>query len=97
MNAVCYLDDSGQTFLSGSDDSLIKIWDTRASTKKARGILCGHVAGITCLAVRADGVTVASNGKDERLKVWDVRAMRPATKVSCEQNQRISGAFTHFE
>lgn len=91
VNAVCYLDDSGQVLLSGSDDSLIKVWDLRQRNNKAQGLLSGHLAGITSLSARADGMTIASNSKDQTLKFWDVRKMLKADKVSTQEQRRLAG------
>ena len=90
VNAVCYLDESGQVLLSGSDDSLIKIWDLRERSKQPQGVLSGHLAGITSLAVREDGMTIASNSKDQSLKIWDVRKMLKASKSSIQRLRRLA-------
>jgi hypothetical protein len=90
VNAVCYLDGGGQVLLSGSDDSLIKIWDLRERSKQPQGVLSGHLAGITSLAVREDGMTIASNSKDQSLKIWDVRKMQKANKASIQRLRRLA-------
>ncbi len=44
INSVCFADDSGNVLLSGSDDSLIKVWDRRSlgdNTGVPSGILIG--------------------------------------------------------
>ncbi len=71
VNAVCYADDSGNVFYSGSDDSLILAHDRRV--KSPVGGFVGHVAGLTYLD-SADGRWLLSNSKDQTAKLWDVRA-----------------------
>lgn len=47
VNSVCYLNDN--VFLSGSDDSSIKVWDQR--DEKMVGHFMGHSAGNTLLLI----------------------------------------------
>jgi len=50
---------------TGSDDSMVKIWDRRAlGTSREVGAFVGHCEGITHVASKGDGVYMASNGKD---------------------------------
>ena len=59
---------------SGSDDTLVKVWDRRAlSSNRPVGVFIGHAEGITNVASKGDGLYLASNGKDQLLKVWDIR------------------------
>jgi WD repeat-containing protein 23 len=89
INTVCYLDDTGNTIVSGSDDYLIKVWDRRQlgvhSTSRdgaCVGILPGHMQGITHVSPKGDGIYFISNGKDQAIKLWDIRRkMEPRTKV----------------
>lgn len=65
VNSVCWLDESGQLFASGSDDYLIGLWDRRLMAADAAphggvprgmvGALVGHTAGLTCVSARGDG------------------------------------------
>jgi WD repeat-containing protein 23 len=59
---------------TGSDDSLVKVWDRRVLTKEA-GTFVGHSEGITHVTSKGDGILLASNSKDQLLKVWDIRMM----------------------
>ncbi|CAM9525754.1 unnamed protein product, partial [Chrysoparadoxa australica] len=71
VNTVTYLDSSSQTLLSGSDDCLIRVWDTR--TESSVGALLGHGAGLTCVTARGDGYHFLTNSKDQSMKLWDIR------------------------
>jgi len=79
INAVAYADNSNQIIYSGSDDSLIKIWDRRALNDNkcgCVGVLQGHTEGITFIDSKKDGVYLISNGKDQCIKLWDIRKMK---------------------
>ena len=80
---------SGNILISGSDDSLIKIWDLR-ERGTAKGLLHGHGHGITSLASKGDGVHVLSNSKDQTIKLWDLRVMGDASPSNVD-------AFSHDE
>ncbi|ORZ31537.1 WD40-repeat-containing domain protein [Catenaria anguillulae PL171] len=79
VNAVCFADQSTNVMYSGSDDSLIKVWDRRSlrpgDSARPVGVLPGHTEGITYVSSRGDGRYLVSNGKDQCAKLWDVRKM----------------------
>lgn len=91
VNAVAFLDGRGDVFASGADDADIKVWDARTlprgaddeAAARARPVatLEGHLAGLTYLDGRGDGVTLLSNAKDQTAKLWDIRsAARPSRR-----------------
>jgi len=83
VNTVCFLDDGGQIFASGSDDNLCKVWDRRMlgeSNPKPVGVLIGHTAGITHVSSKGDGRYLLSNSKDQSIKLWDLRKMHDGSK-----------------
>lgn len=78
INTVCFADNSGNVFYSGSDDSYCKVWDKRilSETHSAPvGVMVGHAEGITCVASKGDARHVVSNSKDQSMKLWDIRAL----------------------
>ncbi|KAI9290982.1 WD40 repeat-like protein, partial [Neoconidiobolus thromboides FSU 785] len=78
VNAVCFADDSSQIMFSGSDDSLIKVWDRRSmygNDCSPAGTLVGHTAGLTFVASKGDGRYCISNSKDQSMKLWDIRKL----------------------
>ncbi|KAI9178759.1 hypothetical protein H9P43_005421 [Blastocladiella emersonii ATCC 22665] len=82
VNAVCFADASTNVLYSGSDDSLLKVWDRRSlrpgDAARPVGVLPGHTEGITYVGSRDDGRYVVSNGKDQCAKLWDIRKMMPS-------------------
>ncbi|KAG9296513.1 hypothetical protein G9A89_015105 [Geosiphon pyriformis] len=81
VNAVCFADESSNILYSGSDDSIIKVWDRRSMHgKKASGVLIGHREGITYVASKGDGRYCLSNSKDQSMKLWDIRKMMSSDK-----------------
>jgi len=69
--------ESSQMFVTGSDDSFIKIWDLRemGRTSRSCGCLVGHLEGLTSIDSKMDGRYLVSNSKDQTIKLWDVRKM----------------------
>ena len=77
VNAVCYGDSASPHVLySGSDDTLIKVWDRRSmGDNRPAGLFVGHTEGLTYVDSRGDGRYVLSNAKDQTMKLWDLRKM----------------------
>lgn len=78
INSVCFANRlNSQIIFTGSDDTLVKIWDRRmlGTNNREVGAFVGHHEGITNVASKGDGYYVASNSKDQLLKVWDIRKL----------------------
>jgi DDB1- and CUL4-associated factor 11 len=75
VNAVCFADKSSPHILySGSDDTVIKVWDRRSmGDRREAGAFIGHMAGLTYIDSKGDGRYILSNGKDQMMKLWDLR------------------------
>lgn len=75
INSVCYVDKQNSSLvITGSDDSLCKIWDTRASNSNSPvGTFYGHVSGMTNVCSKEDSRYFISNCKDQSIKLWDIR------------------------
>lgn len=86
INAVEYLDETGNVFFSGSDDSLIIGYDDRVS--KPIGGFIGHLGGITYLDSDRSGRWLLSQSKDQSAKLWDIRTMSSFGTVKKERTMR---------
>jgi WD repeat-containing protein 23 len=74
VNAVSFLDDTGNVFVSGSDDSFCLLWDRRVEGKHGPvGVFAGHLDGITYICPHSEGCYFISNSKDQTIKLWDTR------------------------
>ncbi|KAF4630590.1 hypothetical protein G7Y89_g7547 [Cudoniella acicularis] len=75
VNAVCFADSSSPHILySGSDDTTLKVWDTRSmGDSREAGAFVGHIEGLTYIDSKGDGRYILSNGKDQSMKLWDLR------------------------
>jgi len=80
VNAVCFADEmSSNVLVSGSDDTLIKIWDRRSMRGMTpSGVLVGHTEGLTFVSPKGDNRYLVSNGKDQTAKLWDLRKLYSA-------------------
>eukprot|EP01095_Lingulamoeba_sp_RSL-Kostka_P005759 TRINITY_DN1744_c0_g1_i1.p1 TRINITY_DN1744_c0_g1~~TRINITY_DN1744_c0_g1_i1.p1 ORF type:complete len:531 (-),score=142.55 TRINITY_DN1744_c0_g1_i1:64-1656(-) len=82
INTVCYLDDTSNIFVSGSDDTLCRIWDRRVLSAESDneitdsvGSFIGHLYGVTHVSSKNDGRYFISNSKDQSIKLWDIRKL----------------------
>lgn len=97
VNAVCFGDNSSPHILySGSDDTLIKVWDRRSmGDSREAGVFMGHTEGLTYVDSKGDGRYVLSNGKDQTMKLWDLRKMMSTEKASKHDPARYSTGFDY--
>ncbi|KAL9130717.1 MAG: hypothetical protein Q9217_001154 [Psora testacea] len=97
VNAVCFGDTSSPHILySGSDDTLIKVWDRRSlGDGRAAGVFMGHTEGLTYVDSKGDGRYVLSNGKDQTMKLWDLRKMMDTSKASKLDPGRYTTGFDY--
>ncbi|CAE6366217.1 LEC14B protein [Rhizoctonia solani AG-1 IB] len=84
VNSCCWADTaSGNVLISGSDDTMIKVWDRRSlSSNRPSGVLPGHTEGVTSVSAKGDGRYIISNGKDHALRLWDLRMMQEDEDVT---------------
>jgi WD repeat-containing protein 23 len=97
VNAVCFGDQSSPHVLySGSDDSLIKVWDRRSmSDSREAGVFMGHTEGLTYVDSKGDGRYVLSNGKDQSMKLWDLRKMMSTTESANVNPSDFTSGFDY--
>lgn len=58
---------------SGSDDSILRIWDVRG--QKVAANCTGHEGPVTSLSFSQNGYTLASGSADGTVKLWDLRKL----------------------
>lgn len=90
VNSVCFADESDHVFLSGSDDTMIKVWDRRCGedgVNRVQGMLPGHTEGIAHISPKGDGRYFISNGKDQKCKLWDIRTMCTSTSGQLKKDK----------
>ncbi|MEG3960495.1 hypothetical protein QT982_34575, partial [Microcoleus sp. herbarium2] len=59
----------GNTAISASKDTTLKIWDTETGTEVRT--LTGHTDSVNAVAIAPDGKTAISASRDNTLKIWD--------------------------
>jgi len=97
VNQATFLDSN--IIISGSDDALLRVWDTRQKAKCVGGFV-GHYQGITCVSTPNDYGSsnyVLSNSKDQSMKLWDLRAMNSLSELSSTRAslQPSTGSFDY--
>jgi len=65
----------GRRAISGSEDSLLRIWDLEGNEPPQ--ILEGHTGQIRAVALSADGNLVASGSEDNTVRIWDLKGSHP--------------------
>ncbi len=61
----------GQTLISGSEDSTLKVWDLKTGSQVQT--LTDHSGWISSVAIAPDGQTLASGSKDSTINLWNLR------------------------
>eukprot|EP00331_Platyophrya_macrostoma_P026604 CAMPEP_0176441674 /NCGR_PEP_ID=MMETSP0127-20121128/21348_1 /TAXON_ID=938130 /ORGANISM="Platyophrya macrostoma, Strain WH" /LENGTH=467 /DNA_ID=CAMNT_0017826517 /DNA_START=31 /DNA_END=1434 /DNA_ORIENTATION=+ len=82
INSICFVDrENSSLILTGSDDGLCKLWDTRSMDNgKPVGIFYGHLSGVTYVSSKEDSRYFVSNSKDQSIKLWDIRRCKTEEK-----------------
>lgn len=60
----------GNSYASGSEDCLVKIWDSNSDDLNQT--FSGHNSAVTALQFGASGKTLLSAGRDQRILLWDL-------------------------
>ncbi len=69
VNSVA-ISPNGQTVVSGSSDSTIKVWNLKTGQEICT--LAGHSGSVRSVAITSDGQTVISGSHDKTIRLWDL-------------------------
>ena len=89
-NACVFVGQSSNLLLSGGEDGLIRMWDTRRIAGERDHPVAtfpGHLDSVTSLDVRFDERYFLSNSKDQTAKLWDVR--KPGDSCAIERTKTV--------
>ena len=70
---------TGNVAVSGSSDSLVKMWDIR--TGDCVHNLAGHTSNVMCLDYDIDTHRVVTGSYDKTIRVWDMRKHNSARTI----------------
>lgn len=82
--------------ISGSEDKLIRIWDSKTSEFKSSHTLKGHSAGITKLVSFAEMKKFASASNDYTIRLWDSSNDYKTSVVIQAHSAKIT-SLLHFD
>jgi len=79
IEAVAWAPGDGRWLATGSDDRMVRLWDTHtlapgAAAQTAAGIVClrGHTGSVRAVHWSPDGLRIASGSDDNSVRVWSV-------------------------
>ncbi|KAM7536454.1 hypothetical protein Aperf_G00000085956 [Anoplocephala perfoliata] len=81
VRTVAWLQDGESTFVTGSNDTCIRKFDTRTPMKSPVAYYPGHLDGVVYIDSKNDGRYFLSNSKDQTIRLWDVRLSVPVCEL----------------
>ena len=70
---------NGSWFVTGSDDHLIRVWDTLSGNEQ---LVMSQNGGVTEVVVSSDGRWIATTGDDKTARVWDAETGAEIFQIS---------------
>jgi len=83
---------SGAMLLTGSDDRMVKLWDSRNGTKLSS--LEGAVKAVMCVAFSGDGNLVLGASGDFAVRVWSLKTSRIVSTLTGHTGKIYSAIFS---
>jgi WD40 repeat protein/serine/threonine protein kinase len=84
------LSSGGKRFASGSEDGIVRVWDTDSGEQVA--MMPGHEADITDLCFALDERLVFSASADNTVRIWDVERCKATRQI-----RGVEGELTSLE
>jgi len=73
------------TFVSGSCDSTVKLWDFRSGGGKSLKTFTGHESDVNSVQFFPDGQAIGSGSDDSTCRLFDIRAFQQLNKYTNEK------------
>ncbi|GAM27759.1 hypothetical protein SAMD00019534_109350 [Acytostelium subglobosum LB1] len=88
-------DKTGDKFITGSDDHLVKIWSS--NTSRLQYTLRAHIGDLTDISINFENSYLATASNDNTIRVWDLHTSVPiSVLLGHETNQRNSITSVSF-